>query len=847
MVYFVIPNKASQIKKYQQDEEQPSILTVQSPTSRGRSVPQVEIHDTLSTSALVSFVAKLVGKRLHVLRNAWVEKDGHCLCRNLVVVMESLPSGEEPCRQRWRGLSEVKSSVAPTTNLISSAGFGAWFHLRWATRSDVHKLILSSSIRRAVLQWFDEEERRIEVSPRRPWWSVDGAVRRVKEWINRSSNYFHVTSSAVADDCSILLHQDRCGRSEFLLRVIPQESNKEASHFPHSTSPSSRKSMGQDALKRREVNGGEHPLYNTHYVFKSGPEVRVEWCVLKCLSRKYQRNIPVPIALFVEDQHDTKFSRDRRTRHDRSPGVGFLANLHCDMKSRNENFDGGDQKPTSFYTGGSSKNKEGGRAGREEQRAESYMRVRAPYSILDSNKLSDWKLFLHTLATLQIECSRHVDQLRAVGCRDLSALRFDQSLYHTMFAQRYTHPSYSNFHYQALTEDELNQLHRWTLAVPSLFDIIRRTGLPPTIVHGSLQAEDIMLSPDPEDRTECIINDWSNIVISHPFFALYRVFEALRPVKLWSPASSSSGAPCSFFSSPNIPSTSSACDVSHTFIPLDFSRFYQPLIDAYLHPWQDYLRQHRRQAVVSPSKAVLERGRMLEAIEAIIGGTGLFHDILLMQQREEMLEPLAFSCDTEPTNGHGIDAINESLHVLSALNPPVVPPLPVLLRHASRNVVVTHRGGQGMDRNIRKMRHPQQKQEHRSPRGRGVHRELAVNRTRISRHRDAIERLSIESVLAIQRRLLSKSYTLGGCNIDRLFASADHDHGGTMDVSEFTALLRKCGVSRKIADADSIRTLFVCLGGDHSHGEMTVEDLAVFLDVRGETAMRRFIRDDLFS
>ena len=88
---------------------------------------------------------------------------------------------------------------------------------------------------------------------------------------------------------------------------------------------------------------------------------------------------------------------------------------------------------------------------------------------------------------------------------------------------------------------------------------------------------------------------------------------------------------------------------------------------------------------------------------------------------------------------------------------------------------------------------------------------------------------------------------MGGCNIDRLFASADHDHGGTMDVSEFTVLLRRSGVSRKIADADTIRTLFTCLGGGHSHGEMTVEDLAVFLDIRGETGMRRFIRDDLFS
>ena len=610
------------------------------------------------------------------------------------------------------------------------------------------------------------------ISSSRRWWSFPNSLRKAEAWIR----------DTVISQKKQLQSRGGDPRSRGRHRRVSGTTCQRERHYANSPIHQNALPLGvidPKSLSFSQIETGralstlqvsfalcdEKQKENRRLVFKSGLEAQVEWTILSSLQHMVLREmVPEPIAFFNDDSIE------------KGHGSGLLAFFKAptrnESKDEGENVGSGDSK-----------------------------RI---YSIADSDSLEDWELFLRTLAKIQVSFASKVDILRTAGCRDDSSIMSDRKALRKMLAHRFVRASYSNFSFPQLGDQEVRSLGEWIQDIPSLLRVIRAAGLPPTAVHGNIHADDILIeefAPESGRDKRCIINDWSNVVIGNPLLSLYRVFEALRPVQLRTSADTGES------------------------LTLPFPAFYHRLLNSYLEPWENYLdarssnpstareysvrhgsefrttedslssviqcdaisrhagsrkreremETHRDYVARACRRAPPISAGMLLACDVVMAGTGLVHDVLLMQQREDMMETLSSNCE----GWEHLVAIGESLQILSIMEKP----------RALKKAVT------GSDGSPPKKRTPSPRRKRATPSTSGSNASSSGERATTGRTKEGKKKkkkrkerkfrsLTLTRIMDIQRKMRSASYRMGGANFSWLFAKMDRDHGGTIDVSE---------------------------------------------------------------
>ena len=201
---------------------------------------------------------------------------------------------------------------------------------------------------------------------------------------------------------------------------------------------------------------------------------------------------------------------------------------------------------------------------------------------------------------------------------------------------------------------------------------------------------------------------------------------------------------------------------------------------------------------------------MLFACDVVMAGTGLVHDVLLMQQREDMLEALTSNCE----GWEHVVAIGESLQILSVMEKP----------SALKKAV----GGSPEERVSPRRRERDYSFGKRS-----------TERGERKRGRRGARTLTLARAMDIQRKMRSCSYRMGGANYSWLFSQIDKDHGGGVDVSELAHAIRQ---KVKVKDWEII-SLFSKLD-KNKDGHLSQEEVLSFLHADGVHEVSKALRID---
>lgn len=120
-------------------------------------------------------------------------------------------------------------------------------------------------------------------------------------------------------------------------------------------------------------------------------------------------------------------------------------------------------------------------------------------------------------ATIQIGMISHVDELLTLGVLDwrLSTL---PNLYLDLLTQK------EALMHDGLTADEIERLIKIQPKVLQLCGELAQYQIPETIEHGDFHDNNILMS----SKQQLVINDWSDTVITHPFFSLTTCLSSVR-------------------------------------------------------------------------------------------------------------------------------------------------------------------------------------------------------------------------------------------------------------------------------------------------------------------------------
>ena len=126
--------------------------------------------------------------------------------------------------------------------------------------------------------------------------------------------------------------------------------------------------------------------------------------------------------------------------------------------------------------------------------------------------LDDWQETLRHYAILQIDHIAQVEHLDRLGCPHLPLAALPDKLERLLTSEQallFDTPT-------ALSLGEVRQLHDALPLMRSLCQKLADYGLPETLEHGDLHAQNIVLSED-----GYLYYDWTDSCIAHPFFSLY--------------------------------------------------------------------------------------------------------------------------------------------------------------------------------------------------------------------------------------------------------------------------------------------------------------------------------------
>jgi hypothetical protein len=126
--------------------------------------------------------------------------------------------------------------------------------------------------------------------------------------------------------------------------------------------------------------------------------------------------------------------------------------------------------------------------------------------------LADWQEALRRYAILQIDHSAQVKQLEELGCPRLPLATLPDQLEHLLTSRQsllFDTPT-------ALSLEQVRRLHDALPLIRSLCQKLAGHGLPETLEHGDLHAQNIALS-----GSGYLYFDWTDSCIAHPFFSQY--------------------------------------------------------------------------------------------------------------------------------------------------------------------------------------------------------------------------------------------------------------------------------------------------------------------------------------
>lgn len=146
----------------------------------------------------------------------------------------------------------------------------------------------------------------------------------------------------------------------------------------------------------------------------------------------------------------------------------------------------------------------------DEERGWMLLRSAGQRVLEDASDVSLWEETIRTLAQLQIDLSRRVDRLLALGCPDRRLNRLEEHL-QALLAD----DSILRCGSRPLTEDEIRRLRGLGPVLKATCRQLAACSIPPSLEHGDFWAGQVVI---PEEGFAFI--DWSDSSVSCPFFSM---------------------------------------------------------------------------------------------------------------------------------------------------------------------------------------------------------------------------------------------------------------------------------------------------------------------------------------
>jgi hypothetical protein len=131
-----------------------------------------------------------------------------------------------------------------------------------------------------------------------------------------------------------------------------------------------------------------------------------------------------------------------------------------------------------------------------------------------------WDRALRELAQMQIEYRLRVPELLALGCADRRLTVLEQQIEPLLYD-----PPLQEL--AGLDEAEIKRLRTLAPHLKALCKAVAACGIPGTLAHGDFHSGNVTVSGN-----HCIIYDWSDACVGHPFFDLHTVFLSNFPETL---------------------------------------------------------------------------------------------------------------------------------------------------------------------------------------------------------------------------------------------------------------------------------------------------------------------------
>jgi Phosphotransferase enzyme family len=147
------------------------------------------------------------------------------------------------------------------------------------------------------------------------------------------------------------------------------------------------------------------------------------------------------------------------------------------------------------------------------------MRATEGPALMDVGDFGRWAEAATALADVQLNCMGRVSELATLGCpqRPLSWL---QAEIEPLLADRAALQPKDT---EALSDAEVERLGGLASALRAMCDELASYGVPMSIEHGDLWADNVIAAAD-----GCVLIDWEDATIAHPFFSAFLLLESLR-------------------------------------------------------------------------------------------------------------------------------------------------------------------------------------------------------------------------------------------------------------------------------------------------------------------------------